>query len=128
MAHTLQYDWDTFKKSWRHTIDPSDEDFQHFDQIITGKIWFNHDRIKNIIYSKIGKRGRVYFNDKTANMFIYDSPFGLKLNNFLPRVSPAFLLQNIIDNLIQIMVSVNPKIKIVIVNRRDEFLEWEKEK
>ena len=113
-------------------VDPLDRDFIHFNQIITGKIWFNQKRIsniKNIIYLKVGKQGRVSFNDTTANMFIYDAPFTLKVkvNNRQFSLSSAVLLQNFIDNLIKIIVSVNANIKIIIVNKRDECLEYEKE-
>ena len=131
-SNELEYDWNTFKKTWRRMVDPLDRDFIHFNQIITGKIWFNQKRIsniKNIIYLKVGKQGRVSFNDTTANMFIYDAPFTLKVkvNNRQFSLSSAVLLQNFIDNLIKIIVSVNANIKIIIVNKRDECLEYEKE-
>ena len=48
ISNELLTDWDIFKQTWHHVLELDDDDFKHFDRIITGKIWCNAEYMNNI--------------------------------------------------------------------------------
>ena len=122
----LREEWDLFKKTWvdnkkRASIICKEdrEDFYNFDNFICSEIWATDEwssQINTIITFR-DKIGRIKVFAETKIIRICYSPFKImsqktynKGNN--KKTGVVFLLQDVIDKLIECLLKSNPNIKI----------------
>ena len=126
----LMEEWNLFKKTWvyndhrKNIICKEDrEAFDNFDNFISSKIWENDawmSQITNIIIFKDTIRPIKTFAGKKIICICY-SPFTIKSQKNGGKKTPVtFLLQDIIDKLIECLAKSNPKIKIQHCTRYDD--------
>ena len=124
MTKKLLYEWDLFKKTWiesKNTLDSEDTfNFIRFDNFITCENNFLNVQKMVIIKNKYGRLERKKTNEFGYTLFISQSPFRLKFNQFRNNKSSAFLLQNIFEYIIDCLKKNNQNIIIVDKNKSNE--------
>ena len=107
---TLLYEWNLFKDSWSKTI-VKDYLFHQFDNYLLSNVWKQETYLKDIDKILINNTCVNSIKIKKNVMFIYESPFYIKLNNYYPnRYIPAgLLIENIISIFLKFIVN-NSKI------------------
>ena len=134
----MEEEWNLFKKTWvnnenenrSNIICKEDiEDFYHFENFICSKIWETDawsSQIAKIITFK-DKIGRIkVFAEKKIIRICY-SPFKIKSQKYggdggkkTTKTSVVFLLQDVIDKLIECLVKNNPDIEILHCTKYNE--------
>ena len=130
----MREEWDLFKRTWvfhpqRPSIICSEdrEDFCNFDNFIASEVWKNEawiSQVSTVVCFK-DKIGPVkVFAEKKLIRICY-SPFKVKFEAHMYKKPVTFLLQPVIDKLVDCLVKSNPDIKIHISTRNnDEFSEF----
>ena len=109
-------DWTTFKQTWveKGIIDTSNDDFVHFNNMITNGLWtkyYNIILIRRVKYSQCATK--MYLSQKNI-LVIYDYAFDVNINDII--CSPAFLLEDIIESITKCLCQLNGKIKCITEN------------
>ena len=139
---SLEEEWDLFKKTWVNNEDENrsniickeeEENFYHFDNFICSKLWETDawsSQIATIVTFK-DRIGRIkIFAEKKIIRICY-SPFRIKSQKYggggsggggkkTIKTPVTFLLQNVMDKLIECLVKSNSDIKINHCTRYNE--------
>lgn len=129
---SLREEWDLFKKTWVYNEKRSNiickedqEDFYNFDNFICSEIWKTDawsSQISTIITFK-DDIGRIKVFAERKIIRICYSPFKIKSQKYGgKKTSVVFLLQDVVDKLIECLVKSNPDIRIQHCTRyNDEY-------
>ena len=109
-------DWTTFKQTWveKGIIDTSNDEFVHFNSMITNGLWTKYHNIILIRRVKYSQCATKMYLSKKNILIIYDYAFNVNINNII--CSPAFLLEGIIESITKCLCQLNGKIKCITEN------------
>ena len=126
---SLKYEWQLFKDTWVNNNQQNDiickedqEDFWNFDNFIRSEVWKTEEwclQISTVLLfkDKIGAI-KVFAGMKTIR--ICYSPFRIMLHGYNYPKPVTFLLQHVVDKLVECLVRSNPDIKIHNCTKNNE--------
>ena len=127
-------EWKLFKDSWVTTnqresiVSLEDmEDFKHFDDFIFQQKWDHPDwisKFKTVLTFKNMQSERIRFSLKLGIIFVNYSPFQVTFKNLGKKKPVSFLLESVMEKLLECFVISNRNIKIVNGNRNRDIAQY----